>query len=661
MRSIFTIFILTMSVIVQYLQAGDGDFSPLKATPTLHEGRYIPLGVYSKHFLTSNHIELSSNTLKQALFLHLLGHEDLPPSLHFLVKNKAIRNTLQITSPKISYDSLIQKIQEDTKTNIKFIEPVIISHFWETYHQQGKSKLTLAALHPNLKIRFSNNTITIQEVPAQNPWNHLKKGQQFSVSPEQQKSYKKLSDNSLSLLRSIAIVEAHRTPDPYLKEYHNLRSKGVSPKSIGNILNQKHPLQLRLANVAPSFYMLPDKNSPEIWHPLQSISLQVYDETSDALMPIKNFTTYTDEHFELIRNAYVNLKSSLFNESFLEEASTLANTLNSSYTTITKIPYGHTANGPLFFPSTFKLSLESLYSSIPWTLILIVCYSFSILVLLLPFKPVWVYIPLLITFFLHTMTLLLRSYILARPPVSNMTETVLFVPWVSVLAGAALSYVYHSKIPLICASAAATILFLILKLCGLHPPLENVQAVLNSQFWLTIHVLMVVGSYGAFLLAGVIGHVYLLYSYKKSPQPSINTLLSKLILQSMFLGLALLIPGTILGGVWAAQSWGRFWDWDPKESWAFISCCTYLIIVHGHYFGVLKNYGIAVGSVIGLMVIAFTWYGVNYILGTGLHSYGFGNGGENLFYLYLIFETIFLAINSAVRYAKRPSSGLRTP
>lgn len=679
MRSIVSLFILILTLFIQHLPASPKDASPLKTVPTLSEGRYIPADIYSKHFLATHHIVPSDDPFRQALHLHVLGHENLTVPIHFIVSDKSLQSLLKISHPKVSYDTLTQTIYDDPQTNIKFIEPIIVSHFWETYDQQGKSQLSLKLLHPNLKVHYSDNRITLQEVPGQKPWTHLNKGDSFSVSPEQRRTVKKLRDNSLSLLRSMATVEAHASSDPYLTDYRNLTTKGTSPKIIASHLSQKHPLNQRLATLAPSFYMLPDKSTPAVWHPLQALDLQVYDEHADTLQPITNFTAYSDNDYEAIRSAYDNLKGALPSGSSLEEEKALAIALNNAYTTILSTPYRQTANGPLFFPSPFDLKLESFYSSIPWTLLLIIGYSLSIVTLLIAAKlippnnsetysatglsklcSISVYIPLFLTFSLHTIALLIRSYILGRPPVSNMTETVLFVPWVSILAGIALTYAYHSKIPLICASAAAAILLLILKLTGLNPPLENVQAVLNSQFWLTIHVLMVVGSYGAFLLAGVLGHIYLLYIFKKSPTPATSRLLSKLTLQSMYLGLALLIPGTILGGVWAAQSWGRFWDWDPKESWAFISCCTYLIIVHAHYFGVMKDYGIAIGSVIGLMVIAFTWYGVNYILGTGLHSYGFGNGGENLFYLYLLIETFFLAINSTVRYIQRPSSEFKT-
>ena len=216
------------------------------------------------------------------------------------------------------------------------------------------------------------------------------------------------------------------------------------------------------------------------------------------------------------------------------------------------------------------------------------------------------------------------------PPVSNMAETVLYVPWIAVVIG----FVFHKKKTLLAASAMSAALLLLF--LPAHITMANVQAVLDSQYWLIVHVLMVVGSYGVFCVSGVCGHIFLL---QKKPSAS----LEKSLIQTMYLGTGLLVCGTILGGVWAAESWGRFWDWDPKEAWAFISSGTYLVWIHAYRFKKIGGRGLAAGSIIGLLSITFTWYGVNYILGSGLHSYGFGHGGEFYYYLYLLAELVFLS------------------
>ena len=160
----------------------------------------------------------------------------------------------------------------------------------------------------------------------------------------------------------------------------------------------------------------------------------------------------------------------------------------------------------------------------------------------------------------------MRCYILQRPPVSNMFETVIYVPWVAGCASLIFPSFRRQPLALLAACTASVILLLIVEVTGLNQTLDQVQAVLDSQFWLMIHVLLVVGSYGIFILGAVLGHLYLLLFIKRGKEAKLMPLLSSLILQTMYGGTALLVTGTILGGIWAAESWGRFWDWDPKES-----------------------------------------------------------------------------------------------
>ncbi|MCB1114339.1 MAG: cytochrome c biogenesis protein CcsA [Chlamydiia bacterium] len=230
----------------------------------------------------------------------------------------------------------------------------------------------------------------------------------------------------------------------------------------------------------------------------------------------------------------------------------------------------------------------------------------------------------------HTLLLGLRVFILGRPPVSNMEETVLYVPWIGALLAGGISAYLKESFPLKVGALMAAILLAF----PINSAMGNLQPVLNSRFWLMVHVLMIVASYGVLLFAGVSGHLYLLTGSDKA---------RTLILPTLYLGVALLIPGTILGGVWAAESWGRFWDWDPKEAWAFISASNYLIFIHAYRYRKIGDFGLAIGSILGLMAISFTWYGVNYILGTGLHSYGFGEGGALYYWIFLGLEGLLIS------------------
>jgi ABC-type transport system involved in cytochrome c biogenesis permease subunit len=177
------------------------------------------------------------------------------------------------------------------------------------------------------------------------------------------------------------------------------------------------------------------------------------------------------------------------------------------------------------------------------------------------------------------------------------------------------------------------------------------QPVLRDNFWLTIHVLTIVSSYAAGALAWGLGCLslgyYLLGRYAgqgggRRP-PEACTALAGFIYKAMQVAVLLLAAGTILGGLWADVSWGRFWGWDPKEVWALVSLLAYIAILHGRYAGWIGNFGLAAGSVIGAAVIGMSWYGVNFLLGAGLHSYGFGQGGQTEFFAFLLLNFALLA------------------
>jgi ABC-type transport system involved in cytochrome c biogenesis permease subunit len=105
----------------------------------------------------------------------------------------------------------------------------------------------------------------------------------------------------------------------------------------------------------------------------------------------------------------------------------------------------------------------------------------------------------------------------------------------------------------------------------------------------------------------------------------------------------LLALGTATGGAWAELSWGRFWGWDPKEVWALITLLCYLAVLHARHVAWVGTFGLAALSVICFSVVVVTWYGVNYVLGTGLHTYGKGSGGESLMFALLFFQYAFVA------------------
>jgi ABC-type transport system involved in cytochrome c biogenesis permease subunit len=244
-----------------------------------------------------------------------------------------------------------------------------------------------------------------------------------------------------------------------------------------------------------------------------------------------------------------------------------------------------------------------------------------------------------------------RILIAGRPPVTNMYETVIYVAFGTVLFALIFEAIYRGRYLLLGAIPVA-VLSLILadsQPLALDPGIHPLAAVLQSNFWLATHVLIITLSYAAFALALGVAHIALgKVIIGSKPSPAIYNY----IYRTLQIGILLLAVGTILGGVWANYSWGRFWDWDPKETWALVALLTYLFILHGRIAGRWAGFGLAVGSVLAFQTIIMAWYGVNFVLGVGLHSYGFGSGGFEYAITFIVFEVAFTTVAILRKYKK---------
>jgi len=173
--------------------------------------------------------------------------------------------------------------------------------------------------------------------------------------------------------------------------------------------------------------------------------------------------------------------------------------------------------------------------------------------------------------------------------------------------------------------------------------IDPLVPVLRDNFWLTVHVLTITLSYAAFALAMGFGHI-LLFRYARDPSGArADAPMHFWLYRVLQLGVLLLATGTILGGVWANYSWGRFWGWDPKETWALIALLCYILTLHGRLAGWWTQFGLVVASVVCFLAVLMAWYGVNFVLGKGLHSYGFGIGGETYVAAFVIVDLLFVA------------------
>lgn len=234
---------------------------------------------------------------------------------------------------------------------------------------------------------------------------------------------------------------------------------------------------------------------------------------------------------------------------------------------------------------------------------------------------------LILGFLIHTTGLGLRWYIAGHAPWSNGYESMVYVAWATMLAG----IIFGRKYPMVIGMAAmlSGITLFVAHLNWMNPEITHLVPVLNS-YWLMIHVAIITASYGFLGMSAFIGLLVLvLYGISNSEN---SRSISRFILQltaisemSVTVGLYMLTIGTFLGGVWANESWGRYWGWDSKETWALITVVIYSFIAHMRMIPSLKGiYNYTVASVLGYSSVLMTYFGVNYYL-SGLHSYGRGS------------------------------------
>jgi ABC-type transport system involved in cytochrome c biogenesis permease subunit len=228
-----------------------------------------------------------------------------------------------------------------------------------------------------------------------------------------------------------------------------------------------------------------------------------------------------------------------------------------------------------------------------------------------------------------------RSAIAGRPPVSNMYESIVWVAFMAGVFGLVLELIYRRRVIALAAALVSTLGLVLADQLPLtfSPAIQPLQAVLRSNYWLVVHVLTIVSSYAPFAVAWGLGNLNLGLILFAPERRDLIQALSRFAYRAMQAGILLLFLGTMLGGWWAAESWGRFWGWDPKEVWALLALLCYLIPLHARYVGWVQDFGLAVCAIVCFASVVMAWYGVNFVLGAGLHSYGFGSGDNTWVYL----------------------------
>ena len=261
---------------------------------------------------------------------------------------------------------------------------------------------------------------------------------------------------------------------------------------------------------------------------------------------------------------------------------------------------------------------------------------------------------------IHTAGLLYRMILEGRPPVTNLYSSAIFIGWGSALLGVILERIY--RLGLGAASAAFigfTTLVIAHNLAVAGDTMEMMRAVLDSNFWLATHVVTITIGYSATFLAGFLGILLIVLGvFTRALTAEMARVLSRLIYGIICFATLFSFVGTILGGIWADQSWGRFWGWDPKENGALIIVLWNVLILHARWGGLIRDRGLAAMAVFGNIVTSFSWFGVN-MLGVGLHAYGFMDAAFQWLVLFMAGQALLIGTGLLPRqyWASSPVSG----
>ncbi len=242
--------------------------------------------------------------------------------------------------------------------------------------------------------------------------------------------------------------------------------------------------------------------------------------------------------------------------------------------------------------------------------------------------------------------IVLRCILRGRPPVSTLYETVLFITAIGVGAALVIEFINRRRIGLAAAPILGALgLFIAgrFEMIDRQDTMPQLVAVLDTNFWLATHVTCITIGYAAGLLAAAIAHVYVLGRILglKRGDKSFYRNVARMVYGTICFSLVFSVVGTILGGVWANESWGRFWGWDPKENGALLIVLSQLALLHGRMAGHLRDFGVSMAAIFGGCVVAFSWWGVN-LLGVGLHSYGFIGGIWTALITFYVIEVLVL-------------------
>jgi ABC-type transport system involved in cytochrome c biogenesis permease subunit len=231
---------------------------------------------------------------------------------------------------------------------------------------------------------------------------------------------------------------------------------------------------------------------------------------------------------------------------------------------------------------------------------------------------------LMIGFVVHTAGLIFRMWLEARPPVTNLYSSAIFIGWGAVVLGLVLERFYKDGIGIAVATCVGFLSLVVAHNLALGgDTMEMMRAVLDTNFWLATHVVVITLGYSSTFVAGFLALVYILRGvFTKTLDSATAKGLARMVYAIVCFSTLFSFVGTVLGGIWADQSWGRFWGWDPKENGALMIVLWNVLILHLRWGGMIRERGLMNCAIVGNIITSWSWFGVN-MLGIGLHSYGF--------------------------------------
>jgi ABC-type transport system involved in cytochrome c biogenesis permease subunit len=250
-----------------------------------------------------------------------------------------------------------------------------------------------------------------------------------------------------------------------------------------------------------------------------------------------------------------------------------------------------------------------------------------------------------LAFLIHTTGLVYRMVLEGRPPVTNLYSSAIFIGWGAVVLGIVLEKIYKNGIGAVVSSGMAFITLIIAHNLALEgDTMEMMRAVLDTNFWLATHVVVVTLGYASTYVAGFLALIYIIRgAFTKTLDQATGQALARMVYGIVCFATLFSFVGTVLGGIWADQSWGRFWGWDPKENGALIIVLWNALILHLRWGGIIRERGLIGCAIGGNIVTSWSWFGVN-MLGIGLHSYGFTDAAFKWLSAFILSQLAFIII-----------------